>query len=77
MSSVILDFNSRQAQKRARELKVFLTELDNICDTLYNRLEYKGVWETLMSLEDVRVKYYCEWHERNKVTSFKRRDDNE
>lgn len=74
MSGVIIDFNFRQAEKRAKELKVFLTELDGICDILYNRLQYKGVWETLMSLEEVRVQYVVEHYEQSKVTRFKRKE---
>lgn len=70
--SVVYDFNFRQAEKRAKELKVFLSELDNVCDKLYNRLEYKGVWETLMKLEEVRVQYYVEYHENMKITKLKR-----
>lgn len=74
MSGVIIDFNFRQAEKRAKELRVFLSELDNVCDILYNRLEHNGIWETLMCLEDVRVKCYVEYHEQLKVTQFKRKE---
>lgn len=69
--SVIHSIEYKRAQKRANEIRVFLLELDSVCDTLYNRLEYNGVWETLMQLEDVRVKYYTEFYEHKKIITLK------
>jgi hypothetical protein len=61
----------KKSKKRIKELKTFLLELDSICDTLYNRLDYKGVWDSLMKLEDVRVQYYTEFYEHDMVVKSK------
>lgn len=71
MSSDVHDITYTIGNKRLKELAAFLIELDSIADTLYNKLEYNGVWETLMSLEDVRVRYYVEYHEQKKILSLK------
>lgn len=71
--SVIIGMEYKKSQKRAKELKTFLLELDSICDTLYNRLEFSGVWDSLMLLEDIRVKYYTEYYEHDKILSIRKR----
>lgn len=67
------DINVKKAENRAKELKEFLTELDSIADKLYNRLEYKGVWDMLMELENVRVQYYVEFHEHQRIIRLRGR----
>lgn len=74
--SVLYDFEFKKALKRANELKGFLLELDSICDQLYNRLEFSGVWESLMQLEDVRVRYYTEYYEHNNLLKLKGKNPN-
>jgi hypothetical protein len=69
--SVSYGFEYKRAKKRAEELKGFLIELDSICDKLYNRLDYSGVWESLMKLEDVRVRYYIEFYEHDKIVRLR------
>jgi predicted patatin/cPLA2 family phospholipase len=69
--SVIYGLEYKKAEKRVKELRTLLLELDSICDTLYNRLEYNGIWETVMKLEDVRVKYYTEFFEHEKIVNLK------
>ena len=71
--SVIYGLDLKKSQKRAKELKSFLLELDSICDNLYNRLDYNGVWESLMKLEDVRIQYYTEFYEHDKIVSLRGR----
>ena len=61
----------KRAQKRVKELRQFLIELDSICDTLYDKLEYKGVWDALMELEEVRVQYYTEFYENETFINLK------
>jgi hypothetical protein len=61
------DLDYKRTKKKAEDLKSFLLELDSIADKLYNRLEYDGVWETIMNIEDVRVKYYTEFYEYSKI----------
>ncbi len=55
----------KQLEKYAKDLSVFLIELDSVCDILYNRMEYDGVFDVLMTLEDVRVRYYIEYFDIN------------
>lgn len=69
--SVINSLDYQRSKRRAKELKGFLQELDSICDRLYNRLDYSGVWDALMKLEDVRVQHYVEFYEQNKISQFK------
>ena len=69
--SVIYGFEYKRAKKRVEELKGFLLELDSICGKLYNRLDYSGVWESLMKLEDVRVRYYIEFYEHDKIVRLR------
>jgi len=71
--SVIHSLEHKQAKKRAKELKEFLLELDLICDKLYNRLDFKGTLEALMKLEDVRVHYYTEFFEYDRVVTLRRK----
>ena len=61
--SVVYTLEKKMSQKRIVELTDFLIELDSMTDKLYNRLEYRGVWEALLALEDVRVRYYTEYYE--------------
>ena len=61
--SGVLEIDTLRAKKRAEELTKFILELDNICETLYHRLEHVGVWQALMRLEDVRIRYYIECYE--------------
>lgn len=65
--SVLIKIDHKKSEKRARELKSFLLELDSVCDKLYNRLEYEGIWDLLMDLEDVRIKYYVEYYEHQEI----------
>lgn len=67
----VINLEYKKSKKRVQELKGFLLKLDSICDTLYNNLEYDGVWESLMKLEDVRIKYYIEFFEHNKIVELK------
>jgi hypothetical protein len=67
----VYDLEYKQSEKRSEELKTFLLELDSICDILYNRLEFVGVWDSLMKLEDVRVKYYIEFYEHDQIVKQK------
>lgn len=69
--SVIFGLEYKKSKKRAEEIHGFLLELDLVADILYNRLEFSGVWETLMKLEDVRVQYYTEFYEHNKIVELK------
>lgn len=69
MSIISLEY--KKSKKRTQELKSFLLKLDSICDTLYNNLEYDGVWEALMKVEDVRIKYYVEFFEYNRIVELK------
>jgi len=69
--SVTYGFAYKKAKKRADELKVFLLELDSMCDKLYNKLDYSGVWDALMKLEDVRVRYYTEFYEHDKIVRLR------
>ena len=69
--SVLYGFEGKQAEKKAEELKALLIDLDSVCDILYNRLDYSGIWEALMELEDVRVKYYLEYFEYNDIVDSK------
>lgn len=71
----IITLKNKYSLKKAEELRCFLLELDDICDILYSRLKYDGVWETLMKLEDVRIKYYTEFFEYSKIVELK--DNNE
>ena len=73
--SVIYTLEYKKSKKRAAELKAFLLELDLICDKLYNKLEFTGVWEALNRLEDVRIQYYTEFYEHDKIVSLKGRID--
>ena len=61
------DLDYKRNKKKAEDLKSFLLELDSIADKLYNRLDYDGVWEMIMKIEDVRVKYYTEFYEYSKI----------
>ena len=61
----------KRSEKRLKELRKFLIDLDNVCDTLYASLEYDGIWEALMELEDVRVKYYIEFYEHETLIKLK------
>jgi hypothetical protein len=63
--SVVYVMERKKSEKRIKELTEFLIDLDSMADKLYNKLEYRGVWETLMKLEDVRITYYIEYHEHN------------
>lgn len=63
----IVNLNISLAQKRANELKRFLSELDTICDMLYSRLDYKGIWDVIEKLEDVRIKYYMEFYDKTET----------
>ena len=73
--SVINSLDYQRSKRRAKELKGFLQELDSICDKLYNRLDYKGVWDALMKLEDVRVQYYVEFYENNKIVQLRGKNE--
>jgi hypothetical protein len=74
--SIIYGLEYKQAQKRAKELKSFLLKLDSICDTLYDNLEFSGVYESLLKLEDVRVRYYVEFYEHDKIVRLKGKKQN-
>lgn len=73
--SIINSLDYQRSKRRVKELKGFLQELDSICDRLYNRLDYSGVWDALMKLEDVRVQYYVEFYEQNKIHQFKGKNE--
>lgn len=67
----VTDINVRKSEKRMEELKHFLFELDSMADKLYARLEFKGVWDILMKLEDTRVQYYVEYYEHERILKLK------
>lgn len=71
----VTDISLSIALKRKKELQSFLSELDNIADRLYDKLEFNGVFETLMSLEDVRIRYYMELYEQNRILSLKEKQN--
>jgi len=71
--SDIYDINTKHREKNVKKLNDFLIELDSICDKLYNRLEFSGVWDVLLELEDVRVRYYVELYEQRKILELKRK----
>lgn len=64
-------FEFKKAEKKADQMLDFLLELDNITNTLYNRLEYPEVWNLVQHLEDVRIKYYVEFEELNNLLKDK------
>jgi len=67
----VINLNVKQTEKRIKELRMFLHELDVIADNLYNRLEFAGVWDTLMKLEDIRARYYVEYYEHEQLLKDK------
>lgn len=69
--SEVSTLDVKRSQKRMKELRKFLIDLDNVCDTLYASLEYDGIWEALMELEDVRVKYYIEFYAHETLVNLK------
>lgn len=60
-------FEYKKSQKRHKELEDLLIKLDLVADTLYDLIGYDGVWDTILSLEDVRVKYYVEFIEHDLI----------
>lgn len=69
----LYDLEYKKAKKRAQEIKEFLLELDSICDKMYNRLGYDGVWEALNKLEDVRINYYTQFYEYSNIIKLDRK----
>lgn len=67
----VININYKQSERKAQELKELLLDIDRVCDILYNRLDYEGVWETILCLEDVRVQYYVEWFEHEMIVQTK------
>lgn len=61
--SVIYALEYKLAEKRVKELIGFLTELDEVCDSLYDMINYDGIFDILMYLEEVRIQYYMELFE--------------
>jgi hypothetical protein len=61
----------QRSQKRAKELKSLLFELDSVADVLYNNINYNGVWDLLQHFEEVRIKYYVEFYEHDKIVQDK------
>lgn len=63
----VLPIEGKLAEKKAQELRGLICDLDSICDILYSRLDYSGIWDVLMELEEVRVKYYTEFFEYDQL----------
>lgn len=61
----------KRMKNKAEKLANWLSQLDTICDLLYNSLEYDGVWEVIDKLEDVRVRYYIEHYDCRKMIRIK------
>lgn len=74
--SVIYGLEYKKSEKRAKELKAFLLKLDSICDILYDNLEFSGTWDALMKLEDVRIRYYTEFYEHDRIIKLKGKRNN-
>lgn len=53
----------KRISRKEKELRKFVSQLDTIGEILYNNLEYEGVWDLLMKLEDTRVRYYIEHYD--------------
>ena len=73
--SGVYNIDDKKAEKRIIQLTEFLIELDSVCDILYNRLEYDGIYSSLMKLEDVRIMYYVELREHEEALNYKGNND--
>jgi len=69
--NVVNAIEYKKAQKRLKEIRPVILELDSICDTLYNRVDVNGVWAALMKLEDIRVQLYIEYFEHENTIKRK------
>lgn len=66
--SVINVFEYKHAKKKREEIEAFLLQLDTMCDTLYNNLDKKGVWQLVNQIENVRIENYVLWYEYDQIT---------
>lgn len=71
--SDVYSLEAKKAKKEAERIKEFLFELDSVCDTLYNRLEYDGIWDVLMQLENVRINYYIQFYEYDNISKDRKK----
>ena len=67
----VYDLNTQRLIKKADKLKLFLVDLDDICGKLYSNLQYTGVWNVLLKLEDIKTTQYVEYIEIKKYLETK------
>lgn len=61
----------RRAEARVKELEPLLDELDRLCEIVYNNLGNAGMWNILNVAEDVRIGYYLEHYECQRIVKNK------
>lgn len=73
MSNPINLLEYKRAKARKEELEPYLKELDKLSDFLYNFLHLRLSFSILEVVEDVRIQYYMELNELNKILNSNQR----
>jgi len=65
----------KKALKTVQELELLLLDIDKASEYLYDNIQYPEIWDLIIQLEEVRVKYFVEYHENCLIAESKGKID--